>query len=67
MTAGASKTAASRHSLPIFTTDLRGVRLRPGYARPPPHTAQGINHNPPLNLEKGSLFDADMESRLRAV
>lgn len=32
---------------------MRCVRLRPGYARPPPHTAQGITHNPPLNLEKG--------------
>ena len=53
MTAGASKTAVSRRSHHIFKTDLRCVRLRRGYARPPPHTAQGAPHNPPLNPGKG--------------
>ncbi len=29
------------------------MRLRPGYARPPPHPAQGAPHNRLPNLEKG--------------
>src|SRR3546814_8787168 len=40
-TAGASKTAADSHLRRLQKSILRCARLRSGYARPPPHAAQG--------------------------
>jgi hypothetical protein len=65
--AGASKTAADRHLRRIQKSILRCVRLRPGYARPPPHAAQGSPQQTPIISARGSFFDADRGSRLNAV
>ena len=46
---------------------LRCARLRSGYARPPPHAAQGHLQQTNIISEKGSLFDADRGSLLNAV
>src|SRR3546814_17043546 len=65
--AGASKTAADRHLRRLQKSILRCVRLRAGYARPPPHAAQGSPRQTPIISARGSFFDADRGSRLNAV
>src|SRR3546814_7432789 len=61
--AGASKTAADRHLRRLQKSILRCVRLRAGYARPPPHAAQGSPRQTPIISARGSFFDADRGSR----
>jgi len=52
-TAGASKTAADRHLRRLQKSILRCMRLRSGYARPPPHAAQGSPQQTNIISEKG--------------